>query len=95
MQNKELKKIVDLIIKTSDPKRIILFGSRSKGNFDHSADYDLAIDSNKISFRNKRKLIEQIEEIIGLHSLDLINLDEVDSKFRKIISNTGKIIYER
>jgi predicted nucleotidyltransferase len=95
MRNKELKQMTALIVRDLDPKRIILFGSRSKGMFHKSSDYDLAVDSKKISFRRKRKLLEQIEEIMGLHSFDLIILSQVDPKFRKIILNSGTIIYER
>ena len=95
MNNKELKKISDLIIKELNPERIILFGSRSKGHYSESSDYDLAIDSNKMSFRNKRKLIEKIDSIIGLHSVDLVFLRDVDVKFRNIIFKTGKVVYER
>jgi predicted nucleotidyltransferase len=95
MKNKEMKKIIALIIKELNPKKIILFGSRAKDNYAESADYDLAVDSKKISFRDKRKLLEKIEDVIGLHSVDLIYLKEVDSRFKKIILDTGKIIYER
>jgi len=95
MKDKKLKRISHIIIKDANPKRIILFGSRAKGNYTESADYDLAIDSDKISFRDKRKLIDKIEDVIGLHSVDLVYLKEIDSKFRKIILGTGKVIYER
>ena len=95
MKDKRLSKIIDTIVGSVNPERIILFGSRSKGGFRKSADYDLAIDGNQISFRRKRQLSEQLEETLGLHGLDLIHLSEVDAKFRKIILNTGLIIYER
>ncbi len=93
--NKELKKISELIIEDVDPRRIILFGSRAKDKFTDSSDYDLAIDSKNISFRIKRRLKDRIEEIIGLRSIDLVFLKDVDVDFKKIILETGKIIYER
>lgn len=95
MKDKRLSKIIDTIVGFVDPERIILFGSRGKGEGLKSADYDLAIEANEISFRKKRKLTEQLEETLGLHSLDLIYLSEVDAKFRKIILNTGLVVYER
>jgi len=93
--NKELKKKSELIIEDVDPRRIILFGSRAKDKFTDSSDYDLAIDSKNISFRIKRRLKDRIEEIIGLRSIDLVFLKDVDVDFKKIILETGKIIYER
>jgi hypothetical protein len=36
-----------------------------------------------------------VEDIAGLYSVDLVNLNFVDSDFKKIIIETGKLIYEK
>ena len=68
---------------------------RGKGINDPSSDYDLALEATKIDFRQKRIVNERIERIIGLHKIDLVFLNEVDKKFKKIILDSGKIIYEQ
>ncbi|NWF90804.1 MAG: nucleotidyltransferase domain-containing protein [Ignavibacteriaceae bacterium] len=93
--DKKLKQVVHLIIEDINPKQIILFGSRAKEKNSHSSDYDVAVDAKKIRFRDKRKLIDRIEAIIGLHSIDLIFFNDVDADFKEIILRTGKVIYER
>ncbi len=95
MPDNKLDKIKNIIVKECNPKRIILFGSRSKGNFSEFSDYDIAIETDKLSFRDLRKLKEKINDAIGLHSVDIVLLNDVDKKFQKIILETGKVVYEK
>ena len=39
----ELKKVVDIIVRDFAPDKIILFGSRARGDFNNDSDYDLMI----------------------------------------------------
>lgn len=95
MKENKINKILEIIIKEFDPKKVILFGSRGKGISSSNSDYDIAIDSNRVDFRTKRKFLEKIDKIIGLHKIDLVYLNDVEKSFKSIILNTGKIIYER
>jgi len=90
-----LNKIIYLINSVISPKRILLFGSRGKGTERTGSDFDIAIDSDKIETSIIRKLKEKIEEITGLYSVDIVFLNEVESGFRKIILDTGKVLYEK
>lgn len=93
MKDKRLNSIVEILVDELRPNKIILFGSRGKGKAFYNSDYDLAIDSKAISLREKRKLKERIEDILGLHKIDLIFLKEVNKGFKQIIQNSGKVIY--
>ncbi len=94
--DKILEKIKIFLIEKLDPQKIILFGSRAKENKRTGSDIDLAILKDKIlNFREKRKLKEEIENICGLYSIDLIFLDEVEEKFQKTIEEIGVLIYEK
>ena len=95
MRDARLNKILEIIIDEYHPRKVILFGSRGKQTHQANSDYDLAIETNKNDFRQRRIVKDRINEIIGLHKIDLVILNEVDSGFRKIIINTGKVIYER
>ena len=94
MKDKKLEKIVDVLIDEAHPRKIILFGSRAKGKSFSNSGYDIALDSNPQGLREKRKVKERIEQIIGLHKMNLVSIREVDDGFRKIIEKTGRIIYE-
>ncbi len=88
-----IKKIVE-VIKKYNPKKIILFGSRARGDNKVTSDIDIAVDID-LSFREQRKLKEYIDKVSGLYSVDLIFLPKINEKFRKKILKEGKILYEK
>ncbi len=90
---KYLNKILNEIIKLN-PNKIILFGSRARGNFRKNSDIDIAVDI-ELNFRERRKLKERIYDISGLYSVDLVFLDSIDEKFKEKILEEGRILYEK
>jgi len=89
-----LNSIIEILKNHLNPDRIILFGSRAKNIFNQNADFDIAIDYEKVDIRKHRKIMEDIEKAAGLFKVDIVYLKNVDEEFKKIILNTGKIIYE-
>ena len=81
-------------LKKYNPKKIILFGSRARGDYRKNSDIDIAVDIN-LSFREKRKLKEKIDLISGIYSVDLIFLDEVDENFKNKVLKEGKKLYAK
>ncbi len=90
-----LEGIVQILIKTLDPEKIILFGSRSKGTAAHGSDFDIAVDQSRPSFAQEKIIEEKVDEIAGLYKVDIIYLQNVDEDFRRIVYQTGKVVYER
>lgn len=95
MLDKKLNNILNFLIDEIQPQKVILFGSRGKGISKPNSNYDLAIDSQIVTHRVKRILAEKIDEMAGLHKVDLVFLNEVDEGFNNIIISTGQIIYEQ
>ncbi len=89
----KIKNITKELIKY-DPKKIVLFGSRARGDFRKSSDIDIAVDIG-LNFREKRKLREKIDIVVGLYSVDLIFFDEIEESFKRKILQEGKILYEK
>ena len=89
----KLKKIVEEL-KKYHPKKIVLFGSRARGDFRKNSDIDIAVDLN-LSFREKRKLKEKIDIIAGLYSIDLVFLNDLEEEFRKKVLSEGKVLYDK
>ena len=80
--------------KKYNPEKIILFGSRARGDYRKNSDIDIAVYIN-LSFREKRKLKEKIDLISGIYSVDLIFLDEVDENFKNKVLKEGKVLYAK
>ncbi len=86
----EIEKIVKEI-KKYNPKKVILFGSRSRGDNLKNSDIDIAVDID-LSFREKRKLKEKLDLIAGLYKVDLVFFDEMIEDFKKHILKEGKVL---
>ena len=90
-----LSETLKLLKKELLPRRIILFGSRAKGRARPGSDFDLAVDARAPLIAKKRFLNVQIEEIAGLHRVDLVYLSQISKGFRNLIEKTGTVVYER
>ena len=72
-------------------KKVILFGSRARGDFKEKSDIDLAVQGGDFI----RFMLDVNEETSTLLSFDIINLDEeIQSELRESIEKEGKIVYE-
>jgi predicted nucleotidyltransferase len=88
--------LVYVLVEKLQPKRVLLFGSRAKGENKPYSDIDLAVELNqKIDFRLKRKIKEVIEDTSGMYSVDIVYLNECSEKFKNIVYETGKVLYEK
>lgn len=87
--------VIDLIKRHTSPKRIILFGSRARGDNAPRADFDIAIDDDTLTPAKVALLRSEIEELPTLHEIDLVWLNGVNEKFRQKIVAEGRILYER
>ncbi|PKM99262.1 MAG: nucleotidyltransferase domain-containing protein [Elusimicrobia bacterium HGW-Elusimicrobia-2] len=94
-ENQILDKAVDILAGELNPKKILLFGSRAKGKNSKNADFDIAVDADAPDIREQRKLEEKLEEISGLHKIDIVYLGSVEDDFKRIVIKTGKVIYAR
>jgi|Deesub1362A_J573_1020465.scaffolds.fasta_scaffold03141_6 predicted nucleotidyltransferase len=95
---KSERKVRDIIVSTVvnylRPTKIILFGSRVKDKGVKYSDYDIAVLGADFNIRQERKLKEELDERLGILTVDIINLDKVDSEFRKLIESHGIVLYE-
>jgi len=88
-----IKSVVEIIKKHIPDARVILFGSRAKGENRPTSDFDFAIDlKEKISPKVKFEILDEIEELPTLKMIDIVYLNEVDEEFKKIILATGKVM---
>lgn len=73
-------------------QKIILFGSRARGDFKERSDIDLAVSGGDIV----RFTLDIEEEVQTLLMFDVVNLDgSVQEELRKAIEKDGQIIYEK
>ena len=85
-----IDQILDVILKYTTPKKVIIFGSRARGDFKKTSDIDIAIDSEEdIDF--VREILD--EEVETLLKFDVVNLRKVNEDFKRRILEDGIVIY--
>ncbi|AKS38597.1 DNA polymerase III subunit beta [Anoxybacillus gonensis] len=73
-------------------QRVVLFGSRAKGTARYNSDIDLCID---YTGKQKWKVIDAIDEIVGIYSFDVLFFDSLNKEIARQIDRDGIVIYER
>ena len=101
----ELEQIKEIIVKIANPDKIILFGSRTRGDHGEGSDYDILIIKNDtLKDRRTVGLIYKEfyrQEIVVSVDLLYINLEkynelsDISGYVYKSIKKEGKTIYEK
>lgn len=71
MKVEQVIKKVEEICRNFQAKEVILFGSRAKGTARERSDIDIAVAGVK----NFEELIEEVENLPTLYSIDVVNMD--------------------
>ncbi|MGN9160567.1 nucleotidyltransferase domain-containing protein [Clostridium sulfidigenes] len=71
-------------------KKVILFGSRAKGNYNYNSDIDIGILCDK---KYKGTISVELDELVGIYSLDIVFLDAMNEDIKLQIDRDGIEIY--
>ena len=83
-RTREIRRFLSAIKKKFRPSKVILFGSRARGDYMEESDYDLLIVSNEFAkYDWRERIIEVIKLADGKFSLDVICLTEEEFEKRK------------
>jgi len=95
MNDRVVEYVVSLAQKTLHPSKIVLFGSRARGDFKKRSDYDFAVSGEDIPREAwVRFKLEAEEKAPTLKELDFVRLEEVEDNFRDQILKEGIVVYE-
>ncbi|WP_252229783.1 MULTISPECIES: nucleotidyltransferase domain-containing protein [unclassified Clostridium] len=90
----ELNKAVSNIISNHNVECVGLFGSRARGDYLDSSDYDIFIIAN-ISMEEELEIEAELEQLLD-NNIDVINLKEdMDRILLKNIVNEGIVLYNK
>ena len=86
-----IKEIIDFA-KKYDVEKVLLFGSRARGDFKRTSDIDLAVSGGDFD----RFVLDVDEETTTLLMFDIIDLDrEMQPELRESIEKEGVVLYEK
>lgn len=91
IQEQVINEIIALAKKHSIEK-VILFGSRARGDYHRASDIDLAVSGGNIV-----EFTLDLEELTStLLTYDVVDMNKnLQAKFRKSIEKEGKFLYEK
>lgn len=73
-------------------RKVILFGSRARGDYKRTSDIDLAVEGGDF----ERFALDVDEETFTLLKYDIVNLErEMQPELRESIRREGRILYEK
>ena len=92
IEEKIYKNLISYFNNNKYIQKVVLFGSRAKGNYKYNSDIDLGILCDK---KYKGTIAEELDEIIGIYSLDIVFLDSMNDEIKLQIEKYGIEIYNK
>lgn len=90
-----IKELQDVFRRHANIKKVLIFGSRSKGNYRSGSDIDLAIADSKIDYRQLLDIQCEIENLELLYSVDLLDYEsKKGTPIGEHIDRVGQVFYE-
>jgi predicted nucleotidyltransferase len=89
------KQLVHLLSAQPEVEKVILFGSRARGDAEERSDVDLAIIAPTASPRQWLEIVYLLEEVDTLLPIDIVRWEEASPPLQERILAEGKILYER
>jgi uncharacterized protein len=91
-----IHRVVALGVRAVDPDKVILYGSRARGDAREQSDYDLAfVFPEDRHGRWVRFMVDLDDAAATLLPVDLLDWNEASAALRERIRNEGIALYER
>lgn len=91
--NDEVIDKLNNIFKNYNIQKVIIFGSRAKGNYKPYSDIDLAFIGD-IDFDTKLEILEKIDDLLLPYKVDFIDFDKIKNiNLKNHIKRVGKVFY--
>jgi len=87
-------RLVDILAKKPEVRRVILFGSRSRGDAEERPDIDLAVEGSQC-LRAAVAGSPGLEDSDTLLKIDLVWWEQASSELKRRIASEGEVLYER
>lgn len=93
--DKTLTYVISEAAKQLSPRRVLLYGSRARGDAQEQSDYDIAIDCPVLNEPAWSKFVLNLaENAPTLHHIDLVCLQQISASLYDEIVKTGVMLYE-
>ncbi|MBP1615711.1 MAG: Nucleotidyltransferase domain protein [Bacteroidetes bacterium] len=96
LSNDVIEDIRDVFRKHALISKVLIFGSRAKGNYSEGSDIDLAAIGNDLSFNELMDINVQIEDLGLLYKVDVVDYNKnKETPLGDHIDRVGLLFYEK
>lgn len=77
-------------------EKVVLYGSRAKGNYKPGSDIDLTLFGSGLSSRLLADVVDELDDLLLPYSIDLSIFEDLNhAELREHIKRVGVVFYER
>ncbi len=96
LEQSTLDRIRDLFSTCPEVERVILYGSRAKGDFRNGSDIDLTIVGDQVTLEQFSRLQLALDDLLLPYTIDLSLIRQIDNPdLLAHIDRVGVVLYER
>jgi predicted nucleotidyltransferase len=90
-----IERINSIFIKHPNIIKVIIYGSRAKGNYKEGSDIDVTLLGDEISFKELAQILDELDELMLPYTFDISVYQNLkNDKLREHIDRVGKVFYE-
>ncbi|ACM21633.1 nucleotidyltransferase [Geotalea daltonii FRC-32] len=96
LKESTIEKINGVFTSCPQIEKVILYGSRAKGNYRHGSDIDLTIIGNELTHPQMLRLANELDDLLLPYKIDLSLFHKITNpNLVEHIRRVGKVFYER
>jgi len=96
LSDSTILKIQQVFEKYPQIDKVMVYGSRAKGNFRPGSDIDLTLFGKELDQRQCSEIAEELDELLLPYTIDLSVFDQLKHPdLKEHIERVGKIFYQR
>jgi proline iminopeptidase len=93
ISEKTLQTIITTCLGFPTVKRVILYGSRARGDYKHGSDIDIAIDAPEMSDKEFSRLWNSLDDLPIIYTMDIVHLQALKNQpLLDAIRQDGRVI---
>ena len=90
-----IKELQDVFRHHANIEKVLIFGSRSKGNYRPGSDIDLAVIGKNLDHSQLTDILCEIDDLELLYSIDLLDYQKkIGTSLGDHIDRVGQVFYE-
>ena len=96
LKESHIKKIQSVFANYSAINRVILYGSRAKGNYQNSSDIDLSLVGEDLDLTTLLKIENELDDLLLAYNIDLSVYHLIENQdLSDHINRVGTVFYEK